>query len=171
MATMPPMSRIISVSDLPWEERQPGVKRKLLCEDPATQRRALMNRIESSAQFPRHRHVGDALVFVIEGALSDECGTITAGTMGYRPQGGCLENFSRGGRGHRFKVYPIAESLNPLGQSIHGIMPPPFVEVARSQLVIWFLACEHVKDTDHDRVGNRHDCTLLSPPRRQPPIQ
>ena len=48
MATMQPMSRIISVSDLPWEERQPGVKRKLLWEDPATQRRAIMNRIEPS---------------------------------------------------------------------------------------------------------------------------
>src|SRR5262245_32443335 len=93
MATMPPMSRIISVSDLPWEERQPGVKRKLLWEDPATQRRALMNRIEPSAQCPRHRHVGDELVFVIEGALSDECGTITAGNMGYWPQG-CLHTLS-----------------------------------------------------------------------------
>ena len=74
MATMHPMSRIISVSALPWEERQPGVKRKLLWEDPSTQRRALMHHIEPSAQYPRHRHVGDALVFVIEGALSDECG-------------------------------------------------------------------------------------------------
>ena len=62
MATMHPMSRIISVSALPWEERQPGVTRKLLWEDPATQRRALLNRIEPSAQFARHRHVGDELV-------------------------------------------------------------------------------------------------------------
>ena len=93
MATMHPMSRIISVSDLPWEERQPGVKRKLLWEDPATQRRAIMNRIEPRAQFPRHRHVGDELVFVIEGALSDEFGTITAGNMGYRPQG-CIHTLS-----------------------------------------------------------------------------
>jgi len=93
MATMHPMSRIISVSALPWEERQPGIKRKLLWEDPATRRRALMYRIEPSAQFPRHRHVGDALVFVIEGALSDECGTITAGNMGYRPQG-CIHTLA-----------------------------------------------------------------------------
>jgi anti-sigma factor ChrR (cupin superfamily) len=93
VATMPPMSRIISVSDLPWEERQPGVKRKLLWEDPATQRRAIINRIEPSAQFPRHRHVGDELVFVIEGALSDEFGTITAGNMGYRPHG-CIHTLA-----------------------------------------------------------------------------
>ena len=91
MATMQPMSRIISVSDLPWEERQPGVKRKLLWEDPATQRRAIMNRIEPRARFPRHRHVGDELVFVIEGTLSDEFGTITTGNMGYRPNG-CVHN-------------------------------------------------------------------------------
>jgi len=42
---------------------------------------------------------------------------------------GCLENFSRGSRCYRFKVYPIAEPLNPLGQSINHIKPPPFVEV------------------------------------------
>jgi anti-sigma factor ChrR (cupin superfamily) len=93
MATMQPRSRIISISDLPWEERQPGVKRKLLWEDPASKRRAIMNRIEPSAQFPRHRHLGDELVFVIEGALSDEFGTITAGNMGYRPHG-CVHTIS-----------------------------------------------------------------------------
>ena len=90
MATIQPMSRIISISDLPWEERQAGVKRKLLWEDPATQRRAMMfsmNRSEPSAQRPPHRHIGDELIFVIEGALSDEFGTVTAGNMGYRPNG------------------------------------------------------------------------------------
>src|SRR5713101_897066 len=92
MATMQPMSRIISISALPWEERQAGAKRKLLWEGPATQRRALMfsiNRTEPSAQRLPHRHIGDELIFVIEGALSDEfgTGTITAGNMGYRPNG------------------------------------------------------------------------------------
>jgi anti-sigma factor ChrR (cupin superfamily) len=90
---MQPMSRIISISDFPWEERQAGVKRRLLWEDPATQRRAIMNRIEPSAQFPRHRHLGDELVFVIEGAISDEFGTISAGNMGYRPNG-CVHTLS-----------------------------------------------------------------------------
>jgi hypothetical protein len=51
---------------------------------------------------------------------------------------GCLENFLRCGRCHRFKVDTIAKSLNPLGEPIDGIVPPPFVEVARSQLVIRF---------------------------------
>ena len=92
-ATMHLRSRIIPVSDLPWEDRQPGVKRKSLWEDPATQRRAIINRIEPSARFARHRHVGDELVFVIEGAISDEFGTITAGNMGYRPHG-CVHSLS-----------------------------------------------------------------------------
>jgi len=65
----------------------------------------------------------------------------------------------------------IAESLNPLGQPIHRRVPPPFVEVVCSQLVIRFLACEHMQDTDHDGVGHRHDRTLLAPPGRQTPIQ
>ncbi len=61
-------SQIISVSDVQWQDRQPGVRQKSLWADPATIRRAVMSRIESNAQLPRHRHVGDELVFVIEGA-------------------------------------------------------------------------------------------------------
>src|SRR5437879_9765977 len=69
--------------------------------------------------------------------------------MGARkiPGVACLEHFSRSGCGHRFKVYPIAEPLNPLGQPIDRIMPPPFVEVARAHLVMRFLAAERVQDT------------------------
>src|SRR3989442_1467076 len=90
MATIQPMSRIISISDLPWEERQAGVKRKLLWEDPATQRRAMMfsmNRSEPSAQRLPHRHLGDELVFLIEGANADESGVVATGNMNYRPNG------------------------------------------------------------------------------------
>ena len=98
MATMQPMSRIISLSALPWEERRAGLKRRLLWEDPATQRQALMFRIEPSAQFTCHRHLGDELIFVIEGAISDgiisdEFGTVSAGNMGYRPDG-CVHALS-----------------------------------------------------------------------------
>ncbi len=82
-----PLSQIISVSDLGWQERQPGIRMKSLWGDPETKRRAVMNRIEPGVQLPRHRHVGDELVFVIEGAISDEFGTVTAGNMGYRPNG------------------------------------------------------------------------------------
>jgi anti-sigma factor ChrR (cupin superfamily) len=91
--TASPLSKIISVSDLQWEERQPGVRAKSLWADAETKRRAVMTRIEPGSQLPRHRHVGDELVFVIEGAIADEFGTVTAGNMGYRPNG-CVHTVS-----------------------------------------------------------------------------
>ena len=81
------------------------------------------------------------------------------------------ENFLRRGRGYRFEVDPIAESLKPLGQPIDGRVPSPFVEVVRSQLVRRLMAREHVKDTVHDGVGDGHDGALLAPPCRQTSIQ
>jgi anti-sigma factor ChrR (cupin superfamily) len=93
MTTPTPLSQIISVSDLPWQERQPGVRMKALWEHPETKRRAVMTRIEPDAKLPLHRHVGDELVFVIEGAIADEFGTVTAGNMGYRPNG-CVHTVS-----------------------------------------------------------------------------
>jgi len=91
--TKSPMSEIIAVSDLPWQDRQPGLRMKSIWEDSATKRRAVMTRIEPDAKPPLHRHVGDELIFVIEGALSDEFGTVTAGSMGYRPNG-CVHTIS-----------------------------------------------------------------------------
>src|SRR5215510_8295375 len=85
--TTTPRSQIITVSELGWQEFQPGLTFKILWQDPATKRRAQMTRFAPDAQLPRHRHVGDELIFVIEGALSDESGTVTAGNMSYRPDG------------------------------------------------------------------------------------
>jgi len=87
--TSGPRSQIIAVSDLAWQEHQPGISFKVLWQDPATKRRAQMTRLAPGATLPRHRHVGDELIFVIEGAVSDESGTVTAGNVGYRPDG-CL---------------------------------------------------------------------------------
>ncbi len=88
-----PLSQIISVSDLAWQERQPGLRSRTLWEDPETKRRAVMTRVEPEAKLPLHRHVGDELILVIEGALSDDFGTVTAGNMGYRPDG-CVHQIS-----------------------------------------------------------------------------
>jgi len=91
--TKTPLSEIISVADLAWQERQPGVRMKSIWEHPETKRRAVMTRIEPDAKLPLHRHVGDELVFVIEGAISDAFGTLTAGNVGYRPDG-CVHTVS-----------------------------------------------------------------------------
>jgi anti-sigma factor ChrR (cupin superfamily) len=88
-----PLSQIISISDLEWQEVQPGIRLKSLWLDEETKRRAVMSRIEPGAQLPMHRHVGDELLFVIEGAISDESGTVTTGNMGYRPNG-CVHTVS-----------------------------------------------------------------------------
>jgi anti-sigma factor ChrR (cupin superfamily) len=91
--TKTPMSEIIPVSDLAWQERQPGLRTKTIWEHPESKRRAVMTRIDPEAKLPLHRHVGDELVFVIEGAISDDFGTVTAGNMGYRPNG-CVHTVS-----------------------------------------------------------------------------
>ncbi len=82
-----PMSEIISVNDPEWREHRPGIRFKILWEHPETHRRAQLTRFEPDAQLPLHRHVGDELIFVIEGAVSDESGTVTAGNVSYRPDG------------------------------------------------------------------------------------
>src|SRR5919204_4582328 len=86
-------SRIISASDIAWQEFRPGITFKIVWEDAATKRRAQMTRFAPGTRLPRHRHVGDELIFVIEGALTDEAGTVTAGNVVYRPNG-CVHDVS-----------------------------------------------------------------------------
>ena len=80
-------SQIIPVSTIAWQDMQPGVRMKPLWSDAATNRQALMVQIDPAAALPMHRHVGDELVYVVEGAIQDEFGVVTAGNMGYRPNG------------------------------------------------------------------------------------
>ena len=84
-------SQIIRVNDLEWSSMAPAVKAKTLWSDPATKRRALLTRFEPGATLPTHRHVGDELLYVIEGSIGDEHGTTTAGNVGYRPNG-CIHS-------------------------------------------------------------------------------
>jgi anti-sigma factor ChrR (cupin superfamily) len=91
--TTTPRSQIISISDLGWQDFQPGLRFKILWEDKPTKRRAQLTRFEPGATLPLHRHVGDELIFVLEGAVSDESGAVTAGNVGYRPNG-CVHTVS-----------------------------------------------------------------------------
>lgn len=88
-----PLSRVIQVGDLEWQELQPGIRMKNLWSDEETKRRAIMTRIEPRAALPMHRHDGDELIFVLEGTLGDEFGTVTAGNIGYRTNG-CVHTVS-----------------------------------------------------------------------------
>jgi anti-sigma factor ChrR (cupin superfamily) len=82
-----PASQIFTLCDLPWIDARPGVRQKRVWEDKAGERRAILTRFEPGATLPRHRHVGDELIFVIEGANADESGPVTTGNMNYRPNG------------------------------------------------------------------------------------
>ena len=83
-----PPSQVFTLSDLPWVETRPGVRQKKIWDDPAGEgRRAILARFEPGATLARHRHVGDELIFVVEGANADESGPVTTGNMNYRPNG------------------------------------------------------------------------------------
>jgi anti-sigma factor ChrR (cupin superfamily) len=84
-------SQIIDVADIAWESLTPSIKAKILWSDPATGRRAQLTRFEPGATLPLHHHVGDELLYVIEGAISDESSTVAAGSVGYRPNG-CIHS-------------------------------------------------------------------------------
>jgi anti-sigma factor ChrR (cupin superfamily) len=80
-------SQLIEVNQREWQQMRPGIQMKPLWSDEASGRRVQITRFEAGASLPMHRHDGDELLYVIEGALSDEAGTVTAGNAGYRPNG------------------------------------------------------------------------------------
>ena len=80
-----PVSDYVAAAGRPWVERRPGVHWKLLFEDG--DRRTVLVRYEPGAVIPRHRHVGDEQIFVLEGSVSDDTGTCAAGDFARRPPG------------------------------------------------------------------------------------
>ena len=82
-----PRSQTIVLSDIPWTDWQPGVRQKAFWSDPATKRRAAMGRFEPGAKLPRHKHIGDELLFMIEGSNFDESGELRTGNVAYFPSG------------------------------------------------------------------------------------
>jgi anti-sigma factor ChrR (cupin superfamily) len=82
-----PPSQIFTLSELAWVEALPGVRLKPIWEDKATERRCILGRFEPGSTLPPHRHVGDELIFIVEGANADEAGVVATGNMNYRPNG------------------------------------------------------------------------------------
>lgn len=81
----PATSLYVEAVAQPWTERRPGVFWKVLWQEGDHQ--ALLVRYAPGATIPRHRHLGDEQVFVLEGSLSDDTGTCTAGNYVRRPPG------------------------------------------------------------------------------------
>ena len=80
-----PASEYVTVAARSWHERRPGVHWKVLHEDG--DRRTVLVRYEPGAVIPRHRHLGDEQIYVIEGSVSDDTGTCEAGDFARRPPG------------------------------------------------------------------------------------
>ena len=80
-------SHLIEVNQREWQQMRPGIQMKPLWSDEASGRRVQITRFEPGSSLPMHRHDGDELLYVIEGALTDDFGTVTAGNAGYRPNG------------------------------------------------------------------------------------
>ena len=80
-------SRMIDIGELDWAELLPGVQAKRVWADAATNRAVMFVRFAAGAQLPRHAHEGDELVYVLEGTVADDHGAVTAGSVGYRPNG------------------------------------------------------------------------------------
>lgn len=83
----PPVSQFVNVDGVPWVERRPGVFWKLLWEDPDGRHKAILVRYEPGATIPRHRHLGDEQIFVLEGSVADDTGVCTVGNYARRPPG------------------------------------------------------------------------------------
>jgi anti-sigma factor ChrR (cupin superfamily) len=80
-------SQIIAVNDVAWQELKPGISFKVLWQDQQTKRRVQIARFEPGATLPAHRHVGDEVIFLLEGANADEAGVVETGNLNYRPNG------------------------------------------------------------------------------------
>jgi anti-sigma factor ChrR (cupin superfamily) len=80
-----PSSLYVDPAGRPWQERRPGVHWKVLWEEG--DRKAVLMRYEPGATIPRHRHLGDEQIFVLEGSVSDDTGTCRQGSYARRPPG------------------------------------------------------------------------------------
>ena len=77
-------SRIIAVTDIEWKRHETlaGIRQKALWSDPATERRAMLTRFEPGASLPTHRHTGDEILYVIEGAIDSGADVARRGSRG-----------------------------------------------------------------------------------------
>lgn len=91
--TTPPVTLYVNVNQMPWIERRPGVFWKTLWEAPDGHPKAILMRYEPGATIPRHRHLADEQIFVLEGSVADDTGVCTAGNYARRPPG-CVHTVS-----------------------------------------------------------------------------
>jgi anti-sigma factor ChrR (cupin superfamily) len=82
-----PTSLYVNAADVPWVQRHRGVFWKTLWQDGDGEHKAILMRYDPGATIPRHRHVGDEQIWVLEGSVADDTGVCTAGNYARRPPG------------------------------------------------------------------------------------
>jgi len=88
----PLASRYVDVESLPWTPtRYEGVEIKVLLEDQERGLLTALFRWAPGSRLPLHEHVEIEQTFVLEGALEDDEGEVTAGNFVWRPAGSVHE--------------------------------------------------------------------------------
>jgi anti-sigma factor ChrR (cupin superfamily) len=82
-----PVSFFADTEKAPWIERRPGIFWKTLWEDAEGRHKAVLMRYSRGAVVPRHRHIGDEQIWVLEGSVAEDTGVCTAGNYARRPPG------------------------------------------------------------------------------------
>ena len=81
-------SRFVAVDALPWLARRfPKSRLRFLAEDKATGTHTTLTRMAPGAILPMHEHVGLEQSLVLQGSLTDDHGTVSAGNFVWPPAG------------------------------------------------------------------------------------
>lgn len=87
-ALAPLSSRYVQVDDLPWQDtRFPGIRIKVLMEDPDTGLHTVLTEMAPGAVLTDHEHTQLEQSWVLQGSLVDHEGEVTAGNYVWRPAG------------------------------------------------------------------------------------
>jgi len=79
---------ILDVESLPWHKtRVPGISLCVLRNDERTRDAVVFIRMKAGSTYPRHRHVGNEEVLVVQGGYRDDRGEYRAGTFLVNPAG------------------------------------------------------------------------------------
>ena len=101
--TTPVVSLYPDIDKVPWVERRPGVFWKTLWEDADGRHKAVLIRYTPGSVIPRHRHIGDEQIWVLEGSVADDTGVCEAGNYARRPPG-CMHTVTSPGGALVFAV-------------------------------------------------------------------
>jgi anti-sigma factor ChrR (cupin superfamily) len=71
----------LDLGALAWDEPVPGVRIRVMKEDPARGMRACLVWAKPGALHPRHRHAGDENILVLRGAIRDDRGDYGPGEV------------------------------------------------------------------------------------------